>query len=268
MSTRRSAAIALFAISTGMQISAQARPTLARYRPSKDTLNYEIRSPFAIWWSRGADTVWGPSAGGWQLESHAWRGTATRPVVVIQSRPLDMPGDPTVDSFTLFTNGRVALKNGAPPTPDAWVDVFPLLPDAEVRRGMAWGDTVASIDTTVPGGRVYRNVRRHVVERIVDTLGTRRLELTTTGSVRIRLVIDSTAWIDVNGPATEHVVFDLGSGRLIRRASSMSLTGTGVAPTSVDTLPARFESSTNMELIKPASARLLLDLLQRKVPSP
>lgn len=233
---------------------------------STDTLRYEIRSPYAIYWLGDAGTVWGPSAPAWQLESHLWRGTATNPEVVIWADALDMIRATNVDSFSVQSDGRVVLKNGAPPAVDTWTDVFPRLPEDAVRTGLTWRDSLVNGDTTVRGGRYYRRVQRSVINRIVDTLGTRLLEITSQGRVHVRLTVDSTAWIGVTGPIIEHVVFDLTKGRLIRRASSMILSGVGVATATVDTVPALFQSSTIMELAEPARGRLLLERLAARRP--
>ena len=264
--TMRSAAIAAITLVTGSRISAQASPLMARYRVSSDTLRYEINSPFAIAWIRGADTLRGPARSAWQLESEAWRGTMNQPEVVTRSDQLDFVGAAAVDSFTIRPDGTISLRNGAPPTADTWIDVYPVLPEAAVHAGLAWKHTVVTGDTTVPGAQLYRNVRAYVVERIVDTLGTRVVEITAQGSVHIRLPLGAASWVEVDGPMTERVLFDLSRGRLLRRASSMILSGRGVPTASTDTLPARFQSTTLMELIEPARARLLLDLAQHVRP--
>jgi hypothetical protein len=263
MSTMRGAAIAAIMAVISTQVSAQANRTLARYRVSSDTLRYEIKSPFAIAWIRGADTVRGPAGSDWHLESHAWRGTVNRLEVVIRSDQLERAAAPSVDTFTIRPDGIVSLKNGAPPSADTWLDVFPFLPEAAVHAGFAWKHTVVSGDTISPGAQLYRNVREYLIERVVDTLGTRLLEIAARGRVHLRLAVDSTSWIEADGPMTECTLFDLPRGRLIRRASSMILSGRGVPTASVDTVPARFQSTTLMELTEPARAGLLLKRVQR-----
>ena len=261
MSTMRRAAAGALAFLIGTRGAAQAPPTLARYQTSNDTLRYEIMSPFSIYWVRGAESLAGPSAPGWQFESHVWRGTASRPEVITRTEALDMARAATIDTFAVSQDGRIVLKNGAPPAADAWIDVFPRLPKIAVRPGLTWSDTLVSLDTTA--GRLFRTTRVSVIARIVDTLGIRRLEIATQGRARIKLTFDSTSWIDVSGPTTEQVIFDLTRGRLIRRTSSMLLSGVGVAPASLDTLPALFQTSTAMELTDPARAQVLTERARR-----
>ena len=257
----------LFFAATILSVSQVKAQTRATYRASADTLRYEITTPHMVQWIRGADTVRGPTMPGWVIESQAWRQSASgEPEVLIRSVNLGMDRAANTYDFVIHPDGRLALKDGKPPAPDAWTDVFPRLPKGgKLSPGLRWSDTITLVDTSRAHPQSYRQIREYRFERELDSLGRRLVEFSGTGRESLWVVISAdslgapTSWIDVEGPFLEHVLFDMTFGRLIRRKSSANLEGRGVATSGSDTVRARATKATHMELVSPSRSAFLLE---------
>ncbi len=235
----------------------------ARYLPSADTLRYESRNPYRLYWLSGADTL-GPAVEERTVESHVWRGGADRPEVVIRQQHLDYRRGASTDTFTVSPRGRVLEINHRPPTGSQRIDLLLRLPAAPLAPGTRWTDTVAAGGTEAAGEQRYEVIRSYRVARMVDTLGSRVAEVAAEGTVRMRLgfwadsAAGRTSWLDVSGPVREDYSFDITRGRLIRRFWTMELRGRGVPPTGTDTVAAGLRSEQETRLSDSPRARMFL----------
>jgi hypothetical protein len=246
------------------QSSAAAPAAPARYLVARDTLSYELDNPFRLYWVRGADTVGAPQHQH-SVETHAWRGPTAHPEVVIRQVALDVGRRTTVDTFTLAPDGRVETIGHRQPTSAQRTDLLLRLPASSLTVGTRWSDTVRSAGTDPGGAQGYEVARTYRVVRRVDTLGVRGVaDVAAQGTVRYRFGfwVDSAAgraaWVDVAGPVTEHYLFDVARGRLLRRQWAMDLRGRGVSPAGADTVIAGLRSEETLALADSPRLRFLL----------
>lgn len=235
-----------------------------RYVRAPDTLRYESDNPFRMYWVHGTDTIGAPRHGR-SVESHVWRGSAERPELVVRQLELDVSRRTTTDTFTLDVTGKVLAINHRAPTGVQRIDLLLRLPATPLIVGTQWSDTLRSVGTAPAGDQWYHVTRSFRVARLLDSLGGRRIaEVAASGTVRFRAAYwsDSAAgkvsWVDLTGPVTEHYLFDVTSGRLLRRSWNMDLRGRGVAPSGPDTLPAGLFSRETFVLDDSPRVRFLL----------
>lgn len=236
----------------------------ARYQIAPETLRYEMENPFRMYWVRGADTVGAPQHER-SVESHAWRGSAEHPELVIRQLLLNVSRRSASDTFTVVPNGRVEAINHRPPTGAQRVDLLLQLPSTPLVSGTRWSDTVRSTGTDPGGAQWYEVTRAYHVVRITDTLGFRGVaDVAAEGTIRMRFgfwtdsAAGKAAWIDVMGPVAEQYLFDVERGRLLRRSWSMDLRGRGVAPGGSDTVPAGLRSQEVLALADSPRLHFLL----------
>lgn len=235
-----------------------------RYFRAPDTLRYASDNPFRMYWVRETDTIGAPKHGR-SVESHVWHGTAERPELVVRQLMLDVSRRTTTDTFTLDVTGKVLAVNHRAPTGVQRIDLLLRLPETPLVVGTQWSDTLRSVGAAPAGEQWYHVTRSYRVARLVDSLGGRRVaDVAALGRIRFRAAYwaDSAAsrvsWVDVTGPVTEHYLFDVTSGRLLRRSWEMDLRGRGVAPSGPDTLPAGLFSRETFVLDDSPRVRFLL----------
>lgn len=239
------------------------------YRAPSDTVFLITYNPHRLYWIRGDDTLGGtnPSL---TVSAQVWRPSGRGFLVATHQADLDLNRDVRNDTLRMDSSGHVTIppeKRSGTHAVDFTVH-FPhgaphLVP------GFSWSDTTR---TATAGGsgplatRDFHVSRRLRVERTLDTLGTRIVEISCEGLVHyadawwVDSAARSYAWMDVTGPTHETYWFDARAGRLVARRWSMSLRGQGGTPTAKgsDTVPAGLIASESERLIPAASAHALV----------
>jgi hypothetical protein len=220
-----------------------------------------------MYWVRGGDTLSQPMHAV-SVEAQRWDRDGQHLRVGVSQMLLDVRRGSKVDTFTVTPRGAVEQINGHAPGLNERIDLVPRLPSRALSTGLTWSDTLRSPQRSGPSqDGLYSIMRDYRVDRLFDSAGTRLGEVSATGVVNYRdsWWIDSTAGkfasIDVTGPDTEHFVFAVRQGRLLRRSWSMNLTGRGTLPSDsgrIDTTAAGLISADTQEIIAPDRAHLLL----------
>jgi hypothetical protein len=235
------------------------------YRAPPDTVFVVVTNPYRMYWVRGGDTISQPMHSV-AVEAQRWRRDGERLQVTVRDVQLDVHRRERVDTFTITPLGAVTAINGDPPGLNERVDLLLRLPGKNLTPGLVWADTLQTTQDTPRGEHAYTVARTYNVDRLRDSAGLRLAEVSATGLVHYRdgWWVDSAsgtfATIDVAGPDTEHFVFAVSDGRLLRRSWSMRLTGQGMLPADggrMDTTAAGLISSEIQEVVSRDRARLL-----------
>jgi hypothetical protein len=245
--------------------AAQSSSTLPHYVVQRDTIRYELRNPFRMYWARGADTI-GDPVNGISVETHVWSGTRERPAVRVAFQSLATSRFAKSNEYVLTPTGRILTVDGKPPEPGERGDLLMPLPRQPLRVGVRWTDTTGTGPGKGTVGEEHdETIRAWEVARLFDTLGTRVADVRAKGTWHMQLSYwaDSgqhrVAWLDVKGPVEEHDLFDATRGLLLERAWSMDLRGRGVPPSgAADTTAAGLRSAERMTISDTPRARFLL----------
>jgi hypothetical protein len=245
-----------------------APPAPPAYRAQRDTLWYERSAPYRLYWLRGGDSigwdgddasvdahVWGPARGDSLLGSLIRRALGPDRTVSVDSVVVDRGG--ALLRFHGLGAGRYDLRDPLPPLP---TDSGPVEP------GRTWVDTMVATWTDATGDHAYALTRRVEVWQVDDSLGVRVARLRAEGTARLRTAIplddlgSARATLDVRGPVEETYRVDLTAGRLLSRAWSARLEGTGeirIPGERTETLPAGMIASATLSAIGPDRALAL-----------
>jgi hypothetical protein len=246
-------------------LAAQSAPKAPRYVVQRDTIRYELRNPFRMYWARGRDTI-GDPVNAVSVETHVWSGTADRPVVRVAYQSLGVSRFAKSNDYVLSPTGRILTIDGKPPGPGERGDLLIPLPAQALRVGVRWTDTTGTgPGKGADGEELDETIRAWEVARLFDTLGTHVADVRARGSWHMQLsyLADSAthrlAWLDVQGPMAEHDLFDVTHGRLLERSWHMDLRGRGVPPSGApDTVAAGLRSAERMTISDSPRIRFLL----------
>ena len=239
----------------------------AAYEVQPDTLWYESRNPFRLYWVRGADSLgWGGENSG--AEAHLWVAGSDTLRLELTRFALDALREVTEDTFVVSRFGKVLEIHGPGARPDGrWDLLLPLPVDARpLVPGATWRDSLVRTWSDERGDHLYSVVRSLEVWEVADSAGERLARVRSEGEAAMRaaFVVDSATrlvtTLDVRGPIEETFQFDLASGRLVERTWAMHLRGTGVLEVpgeAVDTLPAGLVSEHTLTRSSPERVRSL-----------
>lgn len=254
--------------SLALAVASLAEPSLAQeqaaYRTQSDTAWYRLHNPFHLYWVGTAGDTIGTRTANAAVERHVWLPDPDLRVEVTQLR-VGLTRRTEVDTIALRSDGRV-IPTADPDDMERIDFVMPLpRPSVELDVGTEWTDTVIQEAEDASGPNWYRVNRRLRVERMVDSLGTRLADVSSTGHIEFggSWWIDSIAgtkrWMDTEGETTETFLFDVMRGRFVARSWSMHLRGTGGMPNDsggVDTVAAGLISGETLTMIEAAEAAL------------
>jgi hypothetical protein len=239
-----------------------------QYHAPPDTAFLITYNPHRLYWVRGGDTLGGTSPS-LTVSSQHWRSGDGGFLVATHQVDLDLSRQVRNDTLRVDSSGHVTIPVDRRSGTHA-VDFTVHFPRGapQLTPGFSWSDTT---QTATAGGsgplasRDYRTSRQLRVVRVLDTLGTRVVEISCDGSVHyadawwVDSVARSFAWMDVTGPTHEMYWFDARAGRLMARRWSMSLHGHGGIPTAngTDTVPAGLIASESERVITASVAHAL-----------
>jgi len=239
----------------------------SRYLAPADTIFYAVSNRSRMYLVRAGDTVSAPTPLYQRtIEAQRWRRDQDGDLTVyLTSLSLDVYRQVVHDTFRIMATGAVRSINGGEPGLESRADLLPRLPGGVLAPWTTWRD---SLDHTAtgPGGSHWLVIgRTYRVDRWVDTLGRRAVQIQATGTAAYRdgWWADSAAgtysWIEVTGPFSETALLDTDHGILLARRRQMDLTGTGgpagpgIRP---DTMPAGLRSVESEQWIVAADAHL------------